>query len=456
MAGITAFANRRLASCSESLNLDMQKPKLFLCLALILIPFGRLLDLPILESAGKTAPISPIDVTLILAILTYIWAKALRWQWPGEGIPSFKPVVWFSLWSVTSLILGKIHFSLSLKDTAFSGLYLGRWVAYSFLYLITYEVAVSRSSARKLAKSIVLGAGLFATFGLIQVLFLPSDFALALHPEGRAFLDFDPQGRRLVSSFLEPNIAAGYLLIPALIAVSFYIHGHKRWGAVALLLVTALVATLSRGGAVGFIAGFLFLFYISKSQRKIALQAIGIILAFVLIGSPVLVAWLDSFNKLTISDHSTNARLYEWVLAFDAIRNNWLTGIGFNTFGYVWPDYGTAKEGSSAFGMENDLIMIMMLTGIIGFVLYFWVYRVMMRPLSELGRTARSSWDTAFGRGVGAATIAAVICSIFSTIILYPHIMGVLWILWALGRRIEERSQLEHAFLANLAVAAPS
>jgi len=408
-----------------------------------------LLDIPFLESVGKTAPISPIDITLLMAMLTYCWAKASRLEWPAEGVPGFKPVLWFSLWCLASLVIGKIHFGLPLKDTAFSGLYLGRWVAYSFLYVVTYEVTTSRSRARQMTNWVVLGCGLFAIFGLIQVFFLPSDFALALHPEARAFLDYDPQGRRLVSSFLDPNMAAGFVTIPALMSISFYIHGYKRWGAGALLLLGALVATLSRGAGVGFLVGYLFLVYISKGHRKVALQVIAIIAILVLFASPMLLIWMDSLNKLTFSDHSTNARLYEWLLAFNAIRDNWLTGIGFNTFGYVWPNYGTAKEGTASFGMENDLIMIMMLTGVIGFGLYFWMYRVMLKPLTELGRTARGSWDAAFGRGVLAATIAAVVCGIFSTAILYTHIMAILWILWALGRRIEERSQKERLFLAN-------
>jgi O-Antigen ligase len=433
----------------------MRKPRFFLYLALALIPFGRLLDLPILESVGKTAPISPIDVTLILAMLTYVWAKASRWQWPGKGIPGFTPMLWFSLWCAASLVLGKIRFGLTLQNAAFSGLYLGRWVAYSSLYLITYEIASSRSSARELIKWVVAGSALFALFGLIQVIFLPSDFALALHPEARAFLDYDPQGRRLVSSLLDPNMAAGFLVIPLLMTVSFYIHGHKRWGPVALLLLIAFVTTLSRGGAIGFLAGFLFLFFVSKSHRKIILQVLGVILVLSLLGSPFLIEWLDSLNKLTFSDNSTYARLYEWGIAFAVIRDNWLTGIGFNTFGYVWPNYGMVKEGTSTFGIENDIIMIMMLTGLIGCALYFWMYRVMLHPLFELGRTSLSSWDAAFGRGVTAATIAAVGCGFFSTAILYTHIMAVLWILWAVGRRIEERSHLELSLLANSAVAAP-
>jgi hypothetical protein len=38
---------------------------------------------------------------------------------------------------------------------------------------------------------------------------------------------------------------------------------------------------------------------------------------------------------------------------------------------------------------------------------------------------------------VQAATIAVLISSSFTTLVLYPQIMAVLWILWALGKRLE-------------------
>ena len=414
----------------------MSATKLLLYLAIGMIPLGRLMSEPLFESAGKAAPVSPIDAILGLLILVYCGTKLLHSKLPMWNVPGFKAIALFPLWCLVSLAINKLRFGLSIGETAFSGLYLARWIMYGSLYFITYEVAADKPKVRKLVGWLLLGALAFAAVGIIQVIFFPYDFALVFHPEARAYLDFDPQGRRLVSTFFDPNIAAGFLLIPAMITVSFCIHGQRRWRVPCILLMAALIATLSRGGAVGFLVGLFCLLKVSPAARKGILKVLLAVAVLLFAMYPVLRDEIELRNKLTVTDLSAAGRLAEWTTALGAIRDNWITGIGFNTFGYVWPQYGDVREGASAFGMENDFVMILLLTGVTGGLIYFRMYRTMLAPLAELGRRSRDHWEQAFGRGVWAATLAVAVSSFFTTLILYPHIMGLLWILWALGKRL--------------------
>ena len=432
----------------------MNWARFFLYLSLVLLPFGRLLDRPLWESAGKIAVLSPIEVVLVMSIVAYCGAKILRSQWPTSQVPGFKVIMLFPLWCVISLILNKIHYGLSMGATLFSGLYLVRWMAYCFLYFIAYEATSERAGIKKLAKWVLMGGVVFAAFGIVQVVFFPSDFALVLRPNARAFIDYDPQGRRLVSTILDPNIAAGFLLIPTIVALSFCIHGFRRWVGPLLLLIMALGATLSRGGAVGFVVGVTCLLWSSKSRRKTVLKAIAVLVILFIAASPVLISALDSFNKLTIEDESAQARLMEWGIALNAARDNWLIGIGFNTFGYFWDQYGEAREGGSAFGMSNDLILLLVLTGIVGFAIYFRMYGAMLGTLWELGSRGIRPWDRAFGRGVWAATLATVASSLFTSLMFYPHVMAILWILWALGRRLQDWARAQDRVTGRVLVSA--
>jgi len=323
-----------------------------------------------------------------------------------------------------------------------------RWVAYSFFYFVSYEIAADRSTARKVTKWVFVGGLWFALFGIAQAVFLP-DFALQLHPEALPFIDFDPQGHRLVSTFLDPNIAAGFIVILGLVAVSFSMHGFRRWIGPLFLFVGALAATLSRGGFLGFVVGTLFLLISTPSLRTRLLKVSMATLVLLLALYPLLRSQIEDKERFSLSDSSAMARLADWKLVSDVIIDRWITGIGFNTFGLVSPEYGIVREGALAFGFAGDLIVILALTGLIGLGIYLRMCRSMLASLARLGNEADNRWDQAFGRGVGAATLGVIASSFFTTLLLYPQIMAVLWILWALGKRLQNETDAR-AQLINL------
>jgi hypothetical protein len=81
-----------------------------------------------------------------------------------------------------------------------------------------------------------------AAFGIVQAAFLPN-FAFIVYPEARELLDWDPQRHRLVSTVLEPNVAAGMIITVLLVQLARLGCGLRvpLWKPV--LLFAALVLT---------------------------------------------------------------------------------------------------------------------------------------------------------------------------------------------------------------------
>lgn len=409
--------------------------------AIAALPFGLLLSIPILETVNKTVPLTLSELTLMFLIYAYLRWGGLSSQPLKARVPDCGVIMLFAGWALFTLSAAVWRFGLDLGQTIVSGLYLARWGAYALIYFAACEAIVDRPAARKIVKWLMSGGVAVAAFGLLQSIFFPANFALWLHPGARPYIDYDPQGHRLVSSFLDPNMAAGYILIFALLALAFYVQGFKKWLWPLLVLLAALLATLSRGGLLGFLVGALFLFKSSHSRRGRILKAGIVVMMICLALYPLLAAGIRRAQRFNLSSGDSIAlRLLWWSNDLKLVARYPVAGIGFNTIGYVVDRYegetGASKAGGAVFGIAGDLLMILMLTGIVGLLIYLWMLKKMLVPLWRLGDSGLDSWDRAFGRGAFAGSIGAITSSCFATIIVYPQIMAALWVLWAVGGRL--------------------
>ena len=412
-------------------------------LLLLAFPIGRVLNQPLWESERKTVPLDLMNVVVALLVGAWLVHHCLsRHSTPLRKYPNFKYFFLFVLWAGGSLAYNAFRFGLDISEIAVSGLYLVRWIEYALLYYIVYDLATDRTSVNRILKWVFAGGVAFCCFGFFQAAFLP-DFALWLYPEARAYIDYDPQGHRLVSTILDPNIAAGYIIVLALIALSFYIHGMKRWLPVLIIFLTALVLTLSRGGALGFAAGVASLLVARKVSYKKILVCFVVLALITIVLYPLLEADLKYADRLTVQDSSAWDRIANWLLLIDVIRANPISGIGFDTLGYVGTNYGIAKEGGLAFALESDLLMILAMTGVVGLILYGRIFVRMLGDLKQLRQGSEVTADRALSVGLRAAFLAVVVDSFFTSLLLFPAVMGLLWILWALAERL--RAELPQA-----------
>lgn len=405
--------------------------KRLLYLTLVVLPFGKALRIPLLESNGKFISLFPFDVLsfcLAIACAIHYWKQRHA---PSRRPSIASPVTVFILWSSITLLLNAIYFHLHFKDALFGSLYLLRWIEYIAFYYAAVEIVTAEpAEASKLLKFLFGGALAFSIFGIIQSVALP-DFALLLNPEARPYIDYDPQGHRLVSTFLDPNITAAYILFFAILALSFYMNGRKRWLLPFLTLFVALVLTLSRGGALGFLmagAALMMLTGGAKARRAIIIAAVVLVVLAAALYQ-VLAPQLVEMERFSISDHSAMMRIEDWLVAISIVHDNPVMGIGFNTFGFISPMYGLEREGGMAFGFPGDLLLMLTLTGIVGLFFYLRIYWKAFFAMRKLSNRSLAFDDRPLGRGLMAGMIGLLVSSCFTTVILYPEIMAVVWTL---------------------------
>jgi hypothetical protein len=406
--------------------------------ALALLPFGRLLNLSLFEGGGKMASLSVLDLLLAVLTLVYVGRWMVRRQKPFVGQGMAGAIGLFAGWALVSLLFNAHFYELQPREAFFSGLYLMRWVHYAAFFFLACSYLEGPKDAGLLVRWLLWGAVAFTLFGVLQAVFLP-DFALHLHPEARPYVDYDPQGHRLVSTFLDPNIAAGYIVFFCLIALSFYMHGFEGCLWIVLLLLLGLLLTLSRGGLAGLLIGGGLLVFGSRAVVRARLASLAALGAALVAGVYLALApKLEEYQRIAVTDESALMRVRDWLAALEMAKENLISGIGFNTFGFVSWRFGLEREGGLAFAVAGDILLILVLTGIVGLLFYLRIYRQVFRALAGLKQSPRS-WDVAYASGVRAATLAALVSSSFSTVVLYPQIMAVLWTSWAIVfRRLAE------------------
>lgn len=166
------------------------------------------------------------------------------------------------------------------------------------------------------------------------------------------------------------------------------------------------------------------------SKRLLRVTATAGVL--VLLALPKLIQFAASFNKLSI-DPSAMARLTSWLHGWIVLRDHWVIGIGFNTWGYVSERYGWIRSFSATYGIDGGLLFVLVMTGVFGLALYLGMLWSVFRTARRVWRDKRMSPD-ARGLALGAAlTIPMIVVhSLFSNSLLLPILMEPLWILWAL------------------------
>jgi O-antigen ligase len=321
------------------------------------------------------------------------------------------------------------RYGFSTFELALSLAYLGRWLLYFAVYLALINVVRRRDVTRiwSAAETTLL---IFAAFGVVQAAFLPG-FAQLVYPESRAYLDWDIQGHRLVSTVLEPNIAGAMLLVGLLVQLAQISVGVRvpRWR--PLLLFVALVLTLSRSGALGLVAGVMTILTVRGLSKRL-LRSMAVVAMLVLLALPKLVAFGAAYGKFSTGG-SAAARVVSWIQALRVFRDHPAFGIGFNTFGFVQERYGYVRFGTAAYSSDGGLLFIAVLTGVVGVSVYVWMLAFIVHRCRAIWRDHELPPEHR-GLAIGATAVVVGLCvdSIFVNSLLTTFVMELFWILAAL------------------------
>ncbi|MDB4887743.1 MAG: hypothetical protein JWN79_3181 [Gemmatimonadetes bacterium] len=403
------------------------RPLLVVRIAVLMILVGQLGRVPVLSTGASEAPLLVNDLFVMallgVGLVTALASRQFLIDWVG-GLG----LLFISVGAI-SAILAIPRFGLDGLQLVISLAYLARWSVYFGTYLVVINV-VRAGDVQAVWKALETMILIFAAFGIVQSIFLPH-FAQLVYPESRVYQDWDEQGHRLVSTVLEPNIAGSMILLVLLIHLAQLASGERLPFWKPLLLFAALVASLSRSSFLGLMLGGLLIISIHGVSRRL-MKVGGGVLLLALAGLPKIVQYASTYNKFTV-DASALSRVENWLRALRLFFDHPFIGVGFNTYGYVQERYGFELRGASSFSVDGGLLFIAVMTGLLGLALYLGMLVVVLRRCRSLWRDENTppEWK-ALATGIGVATVALCVQSLFVNALLTPFVMEMVWLLWGL------------------------
>ena len=410
---------------------------------LLALALGQLLRVPVFATAVKSAPILGIDIAVALLWLSLLVQIIFKSTVP-EGSTSLLAVT-FAVWALTGDILTAVRYDFSTAQFLFSAGYLARWLFYFGVYAwarVHFDNVDGLVRALSVLRTTIL---VIASFGILQAAFLPN-FAFIVYPNAVPYETWDPQGNRLVSTLLDPNFAGSLIGMGALLSLPRALRRVPHALTHFTILLIAVFLTASRGAVLGFMAGALVLLTALKPSGKIRLgmQLTAALLVAVAVAAGAswfsdtpgavgaVSSFLRNYNKLTVTDPSALTRILQWKTDLDVVASHPLTGIGFNTWGFVQRFFGFYRVDNAAFGMDGGLLVIAALTGIIGLTIFLTMASL---PIARGFRIARQpslpNEIRDLGASVAGSTTLWLMQGFFVATLTYPFLLVIVWLLWA-------------------------
>src|SRR5205823_4330157 len=200
---------------------------------------------------------------------------------------------------------------------------------------------------------------------------------------------------RATGTLVDANLFAGYLVLVIPIAIALGLSFRERWtlvptAAMAIVLVAALVGTLSRSGWLGIVSGALVVWILYQGRRwRIACVAGVVAASFVVLGAmgPISarLGASDSGPLQMLSDRSE-----VWGAAVGVFKDHPLFGVGIDMFQDFYPEYSGRDDGLNH--AHNLFLNIAAERGSLGFVAFVVLIILVVTTL------ARALTNSASGR----------------------------------------------------------
>ena len=293
----------------------------------------------------------------------------------------------FSIFALASLIFSFSAMELSEKDSLISAFYFFRFFSYLLAGIVVFNmVNQNLITKEKVFNAFVYSGVLLSIAGFIQLLVLP-DFTV-LDPE----LGWDPHKNRLASTFFDPNFVGAYFVVCLVLLLEKFFPqkkynlkrkreknkvektgestGIKKIDIVAFLVILiALALTFSRS-AWGMFGVAVLLYGVFRSKILLVGAFFVVFLAYFAVPRVQ-----TRISGITDPADSASLRLVSWRNALEIIRDNFWTGVGFNSYRYAQEKYGFLEVGEENIhggtGSDSSLLFVFATTGILGFLSYF-------------------------------------------------------------------------------------
>jgi hypothetical protein len=393
-------------------------------LGAIALALGNLGRLPAGVLAGRNAPVTVADLVTVLAwALLFGAIVSGRVRLVVDDV--IAAVAAFALAAALSTALAFPRYGLGLGSGTEVVAFFARWMLYFGWYpfvALCLTDDESRSAMTYLDRALLAIAG----FGVVQSLLLPG-FGQLVQVTGAPEWEF--QGRRLVSTMLDPNFAGAMVVLGLLPRLARLAEGERPHPAGLLILTAALFLTASRSAVLAVLAG-LGVIVIARGLRGRLVRTMLVGAVVVAPFTPLIISYASAFNKFQI-DGSAGQRLVTWKRAWTLFVEHPVMGIGFNSTRVAQDVRGWQPIGGADTAFDGGLFFVAVMTGVVGALLYAMI-------LWRVIQSARQAWkdadtpvpDRAHATATAAVTVAIVIQSFFTNSLLLPFVTQVLWIMW--------------------------
>jgi len=304
---------------------------------------------------------------------------------------------------------------LTLPTIIQSSLFWWRWIAY--FGLVFWVSQLNTHFKQWLINILGMTWAVVAVLGWVQLLVMPN----------LGFLErwgWDPHQSRIVSTFLDPNLLGGFLLLGLAMSLGQLLMAKLSsrqkiyWQGLAALLFISIIFTYSRSSLIGLIV--LGLFVSRRYWKIVILGLVAIILVFAL--SPRLQERLQ--GVVTIDD-TARYRLESWGKAVNIIKQEPWLGVGYNTLKFSRDRYDYQPQSHASSGFDSSLLTIGATTGLLGLAIYLMFLLATLKWVRQHLVSVFPGVALAYLMGTGVLFIH----SIFVNSWLYSPIMAVGWIM---------------------------
>lgn len=264
------------------------------------------------------------------------------------------------------------------------------------------------------------------------------------------------QGRGLGAWMADENDLA--LALSAALGVAAYLiaDAERKWPKSILIVaigvfVVAVVATMSRGGFIGFIAVAAYIGLRGAKKLQFMFLAAALIVGFLLLAPDEYVREIRTIDEAHTGRDTGAIRLYYWEIAWEMFLDHPVAGVGSKNYGMrcvpyedpEWKARGVHVGGRVAHSGYFTLIAEHGLIGVIlaGLLAINW-FRTRKRLRAYAARAPRcrdAQRMLCLSTGLAAAAVAVLVSSIFLSTLYYPPI----WVLLTLHSRLGELPPLE-------------
>ncbi len=315
--------------------------------------------------------------------------------------PLYGPALGFAALVAAQLLFRRSAYAFATRAEALN------WIAYGLLAFLAVQCLEERRQRNRVLRGLALFGAAVAAFAILQKL-APNGRIYWFWPTNWPTLFFGPYINHAHYSGLMEMLAPAALVLA--LRRSQSLETRLLWGGAAVVMISSVFISLSRGGMVAIIVELLVLgWYLARAERlRQGLLGLAVIasLAF------LLVAWLDngdllrrlgSIPSLEREGATSATRL---TIARDTLRlaaQRPVAGWGLGTFADVYPQFRSFPTELLIDHAHNDYLEMLAETGALGALLTLWFLAGVFRG----ARDALAHWH--FRDSGGALTLASLV-----------------------------------------------